>query len=954
MMSDNKGFDTALFYEKTNGGLDFFEAEFASEKLKKTSKGFSFNNGSSNVTIKNGIYLFTNFKVESKGVNAINYVMNRDNCDFIAACNTMFSQFNLDTTSFSKPLYLPVKEWTDTNKEVGFYKVDWLDAPDKTEFAPFATAENYINYCFYQIKSYSTVRTVGDAKKVTMLTVTATDDYPIYGYKNETFVKIYEPKAVKNKDGYSSKHHFLGTKPARHIYGWERLKKHNLYAASKYISEDFSIIDESDEADDDDKLIDTIFIATGGSDGLNIASLGYDVVWFNSETEIISEYELRFLQNIAKNVVYIPDLDKTGVDQSVKMGLMSKRHLSIKMMYLPKDVLGTKKDIADWFKLHNKATYNVVEYKFKELLSQALEFQFWDYNPKRHTFVVNNGKLLQFLHYNGFYVYKIPQLDKKIKRSIEEKIFIRIEKNVIKKISGSDVQAFVIQFLKKLFVAVSVQEIFYKSVFFNDNNSIKSLPEAEINTQKTSNKSQMYFYENTILNVTPDAVEQILYNKNEVQVWEKSRINRSFKKLPATTTITNSDDGTFDIAILDNPSNYLKLLINTSRFYWLKDSDQLQQDQQPFNISSKKLTDAEKTHQKQELINKMYCLGYLLHEQKIKQKAFIVIGTDHAIGKHARDNKGGTGKSAIISGLASLTVSYMERNGRELNKDTERFKYTDVDEELRLLHFDEMDYYFDVNKFFADVTADVTCNWKGGKMVYVPFKYFTKLAITMNSVPKDISESAQRRSLNFECSNYYHIKNDDFQFSRQISDDFNNTTLWGDDYSAENWNKDDNFLIECLQFYLSNDKKPNVDGASLVRRSQLQMMHPTCLEFLTQFWKDYNTINPETERYEAREIDGLQFTGTRSGETWINVSKIHELYSIDNGKKAVNLADFGTNLNLFFDNKIEIKKQKINGKLHTVNHFKFLIVNEVEAVINEKIEQEKPPIIDVIDSDLPF
>lgn len=953
-MSDKKGFDTNLFYEKTNGGLEFFVQEFAQEKTKQTSKGFSFNGGSSNVTRKGQVYLFTNFKESDKGVNAIQYVMNRDNCNFVEACNTLFAQFQLDTTSYSKPLHLPVKQWIDTNNEVGFYHVDWLDVPEKADFAPFATADHFKEYNFYQIKSYSTVRTVGDAKKTTMLQVDATEDYPIYGYKFDDFVKIYEPKAIKNKDGYSSKHHFLGTKPTRHIYGYDRLKNNYHYEAKMYAVEDYSIIDESDDADDDKKPIENLFIATGGSDGLNIASLGYDVVWFNSETEIINEFELRFLQSISKNVIYIPDLDKTGIQQAVKMGLMSKMHLKIKFLFLPQELKQSgKKDIADWFRINNKLSYNSIEYKFNELKSQALEFEFWDFNEKRKSYVVNNGKLLQFLHYNGFYVYKIPQLDKKIKRSIEEKIFIRIEKNVIRKISGADVQAFVIQFLKKLYVTVSVQEVFYKSVFFNDNNSIKSLPETILNTQKTSDKSQMYFFDNTILNVTPDNVEQINYTKNEVQVWEKSKINRYFKKLPATTAISLQDDGTFDIKILDNASNYLKLLINTSRFYWQKDADKLQQDLQPFAISSINLTDGENQHQKQELINKMYCLGYLLHEQKIKQKAFIVIGTDHAIGTHARDNKGGTGKSAIISGLSSLTVNYMERNGRELNKDTERFKYTDVDDEVRLLHFDEMDYYFDVNKFFADVTADVTCNWKGGKMVYVPFKYFTKLAITMNSVPKDISESSQRRSLNFECSNYYHIKNDDFQFTRQISDDFNNTTLWGEDYTADNWNKDDNFLIECLQFYLSNDKKPSVDGASLVRRSQLQSMHPTCLVFLTQFWKDYNTINPETQQYELQQIDELQFTGTRSGELWINKSKIHEMYKSENEKKAVSLADFKDNLMLFFENNIIFSKQKVNGSGRTVEHFKFLKQDQEKPIIQDIDSNNEPP-AEIIHPDLPF
>ena len=59
-----------------------------------------------------------------------------------------------------------------------------------------------------------------------------------------------------------------------------------------------------------DKLkLETVIIATGGTDGINIASLGYDVIWFNSETEVINSQEYYELSQIAKNIYYIPDLD---------------------------------------------------------------------------------------------------------------------------------------------------------------------------------------------------------------------------------------------------------------------------------------------------------------------------------------------------------------------------------------------------------------------------------------------------------------------------------------------------------------------------------------------------------------------------------------------------------------------------------------------------------------------
>src|SRR5690606_8880299 len=76
---------------------------------------------------------------------------------------------------------------------------------------------------FVSLTSFESLKQVGDDKKTSLLTVAATQNYPIYAYKQQDFAKIYEPKAIKNDKGYSSKHHFLGTKPDRFIYGWARL-----------------------------------------------------------------------------------------------------------------------------------------------------------------------------------------------------------------------------------------------------------------------------------------------------------------------------------------------------------------------------------------------------------------------------------------------------------------------------------------------------------------------------------------------------------------------------------------------------------------------------------------------------------------------------------------------------------------------------------------------------------
>jgi hypothetical protein len=877
-------------------------------------------------------------------------VIKRDATDFIGACNTLFAQFQLDTTSVAKPLHLPVKNWLDTTEEVGKYEIDYFPATKNTAiFAPFLTEKICNQYDFFEVQKYSTVRKLKDTEKTTLLEVVATDDYPIFGYKNKDFVKIYEPKAIKNKEGYSSKHHFLGTKPARHIYGYENLKR--IAESKKPVeSDEFSIMDESDEAEP--TKLEYVFIATGGSDALNIASLGYDVIWYNSETEIISEYELNFLFEVADNVVYVPDLDKTGIKQAVEMGLMSKKHLKIKMLFPPKELQERgKKDIADWVREQKNDTLASVKYKFSELLQQAKEFEFWDFNKKRGVYQVNNVRLINFLHYNGFYVYDIPQMDNKSKRAISEKIFLKIEKNVITKTEPADVKMFVVNWLQKMLLPLAIQEMLTKSIFFGDNSGIKLLPRTELITVKTTEKSQMYFYQNTIINVTADGVEKIPYTKNDIQIWKKNIIPRNFQEKPVATKITTNDDGIFDIEILNTDSKYLRLLINTSRFYWQKDADENQIDKHPFQITSTNLTEAENTHQKQELINKMYCIGHLAHEHKIKQKSYFVLGTDHAIGKSITDNKGGSGKSVIINGLYSLIPNHLERNGRELNKDTERFKYTDVDDEVRLLHFDEMNMYFDLSKFFTDITADVTCNWKGGKMVYVPFEFFTKIAVTMNAVPKDLSDSFNRRMLNFECSSFYHNKNDEFLFSRSVADSFEGQTLWDKNYKIDDWLLDDSFIRECLQFYLAHDKKPKVDGQNLIYRSARQEIRDAGFNFFTEFFHNFH--NPSAD---IDAIENISYIEKSTKIQWINKAMIYEIYKKELENDAKKPTDFKRDIETFC-NKIlgtPIKmfaKKKEGGYGKTVEHFCFTeqVATEIATENNEDLFSKQEIVTDDLD-----
>ena len=76
-----------------------------------------------------------------------------------------------------------------------------------------------------------------------------------------------------------------------------------------------------------------------------------------------------------------------------------------------------------------------------------------------------------------------------------------------------------------------------------------------------------------------------------------------------------------------------------------KDANEAHKDLNPFGIASENLTEAENYEQELHLMNKIYCVGYMLHQHKRESESFIVIGTDYKGGNSVKGSYGGTGKS---------------------------------------------------------------------------------------------------------------------------------------------------------------------------------------------------------------------------------------------------------------------------------------------------------------------
>ncbi|MDL2262508.1 hypothetical protein LJC11_03280 [Bacteroidales bacterium OttesenSCG-928-I21] len=129
-----------------------------------------------------------------------------------------------------------------------------------------------------------------------------------------------------------------------------------------------------------------------------------------------------------------------------------------------------------------------------------------------------------------------------------------------------------------------------------------------------------------------------------------------------------------------------------------------------------------------------------------------------------------------------------------------------VSEFTNILCIDDAHKYFDF--FYSLITDGMTINAKHTKSKELDFSKSPKMVVTSNFPPPKNDPSTLRRLLIMVFSDYYHKATDDNDYleDRYISHDFG-YDLHNILYREEWWNEDFNFLIDCLQFYLSTIPK---------------------------------------------------------------------------------------------------------------------------------------------------
>jgi hypothetical protein len=872
---------TEDIYKKTNNGLDiiYYFYPQARECVEGSAKHFKkrFDERTASATVKqfSGVWKVTDFGDDGRAISPIDICMRERNLSFTEALFFLAREFNVDDNILSKDINkAKIQQRPATeDEEDGHFSYELNDEFTKTELLLLGPK---VRQSDCDALSWNSVKWYSITKKGETTIITATETYPIFmrkcqycepdGKTLNHFYKVYQP--LNPDKGF--RFFYKGEKPQKYVNGLFELKAfYKRYNEQKENDWESSEKRKDNETFKPEKIPEA-FVCSGERDAMCVHSLNYLPLWFNSETYNLSESEYMEISRYADRIYNIPDIDSTGIRRGIEL---ASKYIDIYTVWLPehlktyKDRRGySRKDFRDFCEIWPEKK------RFQDLLNMAMPFRFWEYKKnekgQRRLDLVTDYAM-HFLRCNGFHSLE----DKNAKSG---KMFVRIENNIVREIKGKDIRAHFRKFVRDRYMPIDIRDLVNNTTKLSET-SLDNLDEVELDFTNYTSGSQFFFFKNAIWEASS---EKITEHKGTVNrhVWESELMDHHVKRLDPAFDIkkTQTEDGqlSWDISISEtHNSNFFRFLINTSRMFWRKElenprlsPEELEEYRKKYKfvIDGPELSETEIAEQKHHLVNKIFCLGYLMHRYKAENRAWCIYAMDNKEGSIEESN-GGTGKSFCFK-TPRLFMHSVTLSGRSSKMTENKHIFENVTEHTKYILVDDSDAYTPFSFFFDIVTGDLTVNPKNTKSYTIPFEQSPKFCITSNFVLRNIDPSTSRRILYAVFSDYYHEKTDDngYKETRTIFDDFQKN-LFREGYTEDEWNADINFLVECCLFYLSVIKdniKLQPPMANVISRNLRGIMGEAFLDWAQVYFNEQsgncNKLLPRQEIFDDfKTVSGL-------------------------------------------------------------------------------------------------
>ncbi len=265
---------------------------------------------------------------------------------------------------------------------------------------------------------------------------------------------------------------------------------------------------------------------------------------------------------------------------------------------------------------------------------------------------------------------------------------------------------------------------------------------AEIEAEKDTKDYALLYFQNSVVKVFKDEVKELKYDDIEGYIWRNQIMDRDFR-----------------------PADHHESMFRT--FVWKIAGE------------SKDRYDTLKS-----------VIGYALHSYKNSSDNKAIILNDEMI---SDTPNGGSGKGLLTQALGK--IKKLSSIDGKIFDFSSQFPYQTVSTDCQLLAFDDVKKNFDFEKLFSLITEGITIEYKGQDAVKIPVEDSPKVIISTNYTIKAEGGSFERRMFEVELSSY-------FGANHSPRDEFG--CMLFDDWDADEWARFDQYMINCLQYYLQN------------------------------------------------------------------------------------------------------------------------------------------------------
>ncbi|NDD54425.1 hypothetical protein EBZ39_11215, partial [bacterium] len=189
----------------------------------------------------------------------------------------------------------------------------------------------------------------------------------------------------------------------------------------------------------------------------------------------------------------------------------------------------------------------------------------------------------------------------------------------------------------------------------------------------------------------------------------------------------------------------------------------------------------------------MSCLGYMLHDYKLRNFAKALMMIEDV--EDQDEARGRSGKGLIAQFYESVRTC-VQQDGRNYKSDSQ-FKMQQVVPGVQGFHLNDPAPTILMNQFYNYITDDWLVEAKGKKSYTIPFRMSPKIMITTNYLPNLESDSDKDRFIIMSIKKHYGS-------THSLRDDFPGTIFFSDEWTNDQWMEAMNVAIMCIQLYLKH------------------------------------------------------------------------------------------------------------------------------------------------------